>query len=121
MSDPTSRVLRGLTPATRERAAIMVNALRELGIPAAITSGRRSLAQQRTLVNRGLSRTLDSAHLRGEAFDLDVLGIDRSAIPMQFWAILGPWAEQQLGLRWGGRWRSIWDPGHFELPGSTRS
>jgi hypothetical protein len=30
--------------------------------------------------------------------------------------MLGPWAEVNLDLVWGGRWRSFVDVGHFELP-----
>lgn len=93
----------------------MVWAAREAGYPLVITSGRRTQAEQNAHVAAGRSRTRRSKHLTGEAFDVDIFGIDRNAVPRWFWALLGPWAERELGLTWGGRWSSPYDPGHFEL------
>lgn len=70
--------------------------------------------EQRVLVNRGLSRTLRSKHLEGRAFDVDVLGMNRDAVPRWWFAALGQYGES-LGLKWGGRWQTIYDPGHFEI------
>lgn len=97
---------------------VLVSALREAGVPCIIqqSGARRGYLEQTRLVLAGRSRTLRSAHLAGKAFDIDVAGIDRSDIPRAFWNVVGPWAERQLGLKWGGRWSDPWDPGHFELP-----
>ncbi len=118
MIDPSPGILAELTPPTRERALIMLNAYRRAGVPLMATSGRRNIDEQRRLVAAGRSRTLDSAHLRGEAFDVDIRGWKRDQIPRWFWDHIGPFGEA-LGLVWGGRWRSLWDPGHFELPRRT--
>lgn len=115
MSDRTQEFINGLEPRTAERAFWLVWSARNAGYPVVITSGRRTRGAQADLVRRGLSQTLDSAHLRGEAFDIDVFGMRRDDVPLWFWNIIGPWAETNLGLRWGGRWRTLWDPGHFEL------
>lgn len=115
-TDPTLGNLASLSPRAQAAAYQLVLACRDAGLPVIITSALRDPATQRDLVARGLSKTLDSAHVRGEAFDIDWYGWDRRDIPQWFWQIVGPWAETQLGLRWGGRWRSLWDPGHFELP-----
>lgn len=93
----------------------MVNAAREAGIPLVITSSLRTPAEQKELVRRGFSQTQNSRHLTGRAFDVDIFGLSRDQVPKWFWDILGPWAERWLKLKWGGRWRSIYDPGHFEL------
>lgn len=117
MIDPTLAQLVTLDPKMRELATILLTALREAGIPAIITAlgARRGTTEQRRLVAGGRSKTLRSKHLTGHAFDIDVAGLNRDAIPREFWNIVGPWAEQNLGLRWGGRFKGFWDPGHFEI------
>lgn len=112
--DPTLEILTGLTPATARVAVEFVSGVRRAGFPLVLTSGRRGLAEQRRLVAAHRSRTLRSKHLSGEAFDVDVLGVARDAVPQWFWDALGPYGER-FGLTWGGRWRAIYDPGHFEL------
>jgi len=114
--DPTQANLASLVPEMRWRAIEFINALRSVGIPAYISSARRSRAEQARLVAAGRSLDLNSPHLRGFAFDFDVVGFSRSEIPDEFWHIVGPWAEQELDVVWGGRFASLWDPGHFQLP-----
>lgn len=112
--DPTERIIAGLAEPTRTRAFLLVYAARQAGIPIIVTSGRRSIDAQRDLVRMGRSRTLRSKHLEGQAFDIDLWRVDRSAVSEALWATIGPWAERYLGLKWGGRWSSIYDPAHFE-------
>ncbi len=114
MYDPTEEMIYGLNPTTANQARWLVWACRTAGAPVIITSGRRSQAEQHRLFDAGRTKTLQSKHLRGEAFDIDVAGLSRDAVPTWFWNTVGPWAESQLGLVWGGRWKSIYDPGHFE-------
>lgn len=114
LRDPTIENLTELLPDIRARAIELVNAARAAGVPLIITSGRRTLDEQRLLVNSGRSRTLRSKHLEGRAFDVDVLGLNRDAVPRWWFAALGSYGES-LGLKWGGRWQTIYDPGHFEL------
>lgn len=116
MSDETERHLEQLSPETRDRAYWLIWAFRTAGVPLVITSSRRTPYEQEQLVLAGRSRTLRSKHLEGKAFDVDVYGLSRDSIPRWFWDVIGPWAEEQLGLRWGGRFTSLWDPGHFESP-----
>jgi len=113
--DPTLGQLQGLEPTTRDVAQVLIDYLRNNGIPAIITAqgGRRNEAEQAKLVQMGLSRTSNSAHLAGRAFDLDVLGYSRDEVPKWLWQHLGQIAES-AGLIWGGRWG--WDWGHFEVP-----
>ena len=115
MADSTLSHIHTLDPALQPRAYLLVYAARVAGYPVVITSSRRSLERQRELVGAGRSRTLDSKHLAGRAFDIDWHGWNRDDVPEQFWHVIGPWAEQQLGLKWGGRFSTIRDLGHFEL------
>jgi peptidoglycan LD-endopeptidase CwlK len=114
MYDPTLSHLANLVPKVRTPATYLVIAARNAGVPLIITSSRRTTWEQVRLYLAGRTRTLNSAHLRGEAFDIDVVGWQRDAIPTPFWDAVGEYGEG-LGLAWGGRFKSIYDPGHFEL------
>jgi hypothetical protein len=57
---------------------------------------------------------MNSKHLTGAAFDVDFLGYGRDEVPGYVWTWMGE-LGRYLGLRWGGDWRSFYDPGHFEL------
>lgn len=115
-TDPTLAQLRGLTAQTRALAVELINELRDAGWPAVIVAlgARRTQAEQRQLVRTGLSNDLHSPHLRGRAFDLDLYRQKRGDVPQVFWEAAGELGEQ-LGLRWGGRWRKP-DVAHFEVP-----
>lgn len=115
MYDPTLANLYTLEPNTRNAAFYLVNAFRQAGVPVIITSARRSYAEQLRHYFAGRSRTLTSRHLSGRAFDVDVAGWNRADIPASFWGVIGPYGEA-LGLKWGGRWKDPYDPGHFEAP-----
>lgn len=119
MQDPTPGQIASLDPQIRDRAAILINALRGVGVPAVIQplGARRSVAEQLKLYQSGtgVTATTKSRHVLGMAFDLDVYGLNRNDIPGWFWEIVGPWAEKSLGLVWGGRWKNPYDPGHFQL------
>ena len=114
VSDPTSRNLATLEEPARSAAYWLVWAARTAGYPVIITSSRRTKREQDALIAGGLSRARHSKHLDGQAFDIDWYGWNRDDIPGWFWDQIGPWAEQQLALKWGGRWSSPYDPGHFE-------
>jgi hypothetical protein len=43
-----------------------------------------------------------------------------SGMITKLWKKVGAVGEQ-LGLRWGGRWRNPYDPGHFEWTGGLSS
>lgn len=110
MYDPSPEVVNGLEPATRVRAIYLLNAFRAAGIPLMATSGRRTYGEQLKLVWEGKSKTVSSKHLTGRAFDVDVAGWSRDALPYNFWAVLWQYAEG-LGLRAPLK---TWDKGHFE-------
>lgn len=120
--DPLSRArVDGLEPLTRILALrFLASSSRRL----AITSGRRSSAEQAALYAQG--RTTPgpivthappgtSFHETGRAFDVapvDVLGRPYWPESPALWAELGELGEA-AGLKWGGRWQ--WpDRPHFE-------
>lgn len=113
-NDPTIGHINNLQPALAARAFQLVNSCRAAGIPLYISSSIRTVAQQAALVKSGASRTMDSKHLTGRAFDVDVLGYGRDELPRWWWTMLGEYGEY-LGMRWGGRFTGFFDGGHFEL------
>lgn len=115
MADETQYHLARLEPRTRQAAFVLVDAARRAGIPLVISSSRRSLSEQKALLLQGRTRTLQSKHLAGKAFDVDWFGVNRDQVPPWLWSALGPFAEKNLGLIWGGRFKTIRDPGHFEF------
>lgn len=122
MNDPTPQQLAGLSPTLQPIAIEIINLFRDAGIPLGIVAlgGRRTSAQQSNLVGKGVSATLNSYHLTGDAFDVDVLGFPRDQIPPQFWNIYGQVVES-YGLVWGGRWSQPYDPAHAQLPKALKS
>ncbi len=79
-----------------------------------ITCTKRLRAEQKALVAQGLSKTMNSKHLSGKAFDIAVL--KNGKISWTFADYL-PYGEigEAVGLTWGGRWTTIKDGPHFEL------
>lgn len=113
-NDRTAEHISTLDPRLAPRALQFINGLRAAGIPAYISSSLRTASQQADLVRRGLSRTAQSKHLSGRAFDWDILGWNRDNIPKWVYVILGEYGEA-LGMNWGGRWTNPYDAGHFEI------
>lgn len=97
--------LQGLEPDVQQAAIFLVNAYRQAGYPAIITSGRRT-AQHNLLVGGAMA----SRHLSGRAIDLAFLGV--SPAPLT-WLEPGGLLWEAMGGRWGGRF-SIPDPIHFD-------
>ena len=107
--------IRRLSPDIQLAAWYLVAIVRDAGVPLQITSSLRSREEQAALVRAGRSLTLRSAHLEGQAFDVDVHGYGRDQIPLWWFEQLG-YLGEYLGLRWGGRWTGVKDYGHFENP-----
>lgn len=112
MYDPSPGIVESLEPLTRARAIYLLNAFRAAGVPLIATSGRRGYFEQAYLVATGKSRTLTSKHLAGKAFDVDIAGWSRDAVPPAFWTILKSYSAQ-LGLV---NPVFSWDKGHLESP-----
>jgi len=93
----------------------MVESVRAAGFPLQITSSVRTRADQEAFFASGASATLQSKHLIGEAFDVDIHGYARDEVPLWFWYELGYFGEW-IGFRWGGRWSDPFDLAHFENP-----
>lgn len=86
------------------------------GIDLLIVETYRTPERQDKLKKRGRSRLRgdQSKHQYGLAIDVVPIVNNRMVwYNRKLWLKIGKMGEKR-GLRWGGRWRKFWDPGHFE-------
>ncbi len=113
--------LRALHPYFRDRVTELLKACKEKGIELAIVETYRTHAKQFEYKSMGRKYTSSGAgrskHQYGLAIDVVPI-IDSVAVwdNPALWRKVGVVGEK-LGLRWGGRWRKPYDPGHFEWTG----
>jgi len=114
--------LNSLHPYFRDKVIELIRQCREKGIELAIVETYRTPTKQNEYKSMGRRYTRTkggfSNHQYGLAVDL-VPMIDTVAQwhNIALWRKVGAVGER-LGLRWGGRWRYLFDPGHFEWTGS---
>lgn len=117
-----SRKLDDLSPQFRPLAILLLARCTEAQIPVLIVNTRRTVEEQAGFLAKGVSWTLHSKHLTGDAIDI---------CPFEIYALHGPdklrwnpddsvWLElgkigRKIGLVWGGDWHQR-DLGHFEYP-----
>jgi hypothetical protein len=113
--------LEALHPYLRDKAKELIRICGEKGIELAIVETYRTVAKQNEYKSMGKKYTRSvgglSKHQYGLAIDV-VPVIDSAAAwnNIAVWRKIGAVGEK-LGLRWGGRWRRPFDPGHFEWTG----
>jgi TP901 family phage tail tape measure protein len=121
----SQRSVEHLTGVDSRLVEILALAKQMSGIDFEITDGLRTVEEQRELVARGASQTMNSRHLTGMAADVVIMNADGSAnwSPEAYTELAG-YVEQaagQLGyqdqLTWGGEWQSFFDGPHFQLDG----
>lgn len=90
----------------------------EIGVQFVVVCGRRTLAEQKTLVATGKSKTLHSRHLTGHAVDLVDTKFTWSEPAMLNISAGIKQAAADVGvpIEWGGDWKSFIDTPHFQLP-----
>ena len=85
-----------------------------------ITSGVRTVEQQKELVAAGRSQTMKSNHLTGHAFDIVVYVDGKVTWDLKFYEAVSEVikecaAEIDESVQWGGDWTSFIDGPHFQL------
>jgi peptidoglycan L-alanyl-D-glutamate endopeptidase CwlK len=106
-----------LNPIPRDRAWIQLYLLREWGFDPYLNEGRRSKERQAELFSEGKSKTLQSKHLTGDAWDICLYKHGWDA-PHEFKRAIGR-AARIAGCVWGGQWKSFgaegdWAHSQFE-------
>ena len=113
--------LNALHPFFRDRIIELIENCKEKGIELAIVETYRTHAKQHEYKTMGKKYTSSGAgrskHQYGLAIDVVPI-VDSVAVwdNAALWRKIGVTGEK-LGLRWGGRWRKPYDPGHFEWTG----
>jgi hypothetical protein len=117
--------LQSLHPYFRDKISQLIKNCKKKGIELTIVESYRTHAKQSEYFNMGRKYTRSaggkSKHQYGLAVDV-VPVIDSVAVwdNLTLWKKIGTEGEK-LGLRWGGRWRSPFDPAHFEWTGGANT
>jgi len=93
-----------------ELANTVKRALELSPIDFGVTEGKRSIERQKELVARGLSQTMNSKHLTGNAVDLVAYLSGRVCWEMSAYDELADAMKQaaketEIAVRWGGAWQ----------------
>lgn len=117
--------VQALHPYFRDRVLELIRRCEAKGIQLAIVETYRTHAKQSEYKNMGKKYTRSGAgkskHQYGLAIDLvPIVNGQAQWHNKHLWYRIGVTGEQ-LGLRWGGRWRSLYDPGHFEWTGGLNA
>jgi len=115
--------LESLHPYFRDKVLELFRICKSKGIELAIVETYRTHAKQTEYRSMGRRYTRTPAgrskHQYGMAIDfVPIVNSKPQWNNTRLWRRIGPIGEQ-LGLRWGGRWRRLYDPGHFEWTGGT--
>ena len=107
LSSRSREKLSGVKP---ELAGTVKRALELSPIDFGVTEGIRSLERQKELVARGLSQTMNSKHLTGNAVDLVAYLSGRVCWEMSAYDELADAVKQAaketgVAIRWGGAWQ----------------
>jgi hypothetical protein len=117
--------LNALHPYLRDKVCKLIELCRQKGIELAVVETYRTHTKQNEYRTMGKKYTRsgggNSKHQYGLAVDV-VPVVDGKAQwdNIRLWRKVGLLGEQ-LGLRWGGRWKNPFDPGHFEWSGGLSS
>jgi hypothetical protein len=110
-----------LHPYFRDKVLQLIAACKKKGIEVAIVETYRTRAKQAEYKGMGKKYTSSGAgkskHQYGLAIDIvPIVGDTAVWHNKVLWKKIGVIGER-IGLRWGGRWRHPFDPGHFEWSG----
>lgn len=113
--------LQSLHPYFRDKVLELIRQSKLKGIELAIVETYRTPTKQNEYKAKGRKYTRvgpgQSKHQYGLAVDVvPVINGKPQWRNIALWRKIGPIGER-LGMQWGGRWRRLFDPGHFEWTG----
>jgi hypothetical protein len=122
---PMITALEALHPYFRDRIIQLIAMARAKGIELAVVESYRTRAKQAEYKSMGRKFTRSGAgsskHQYGLAVDVvPIVNGQAEWHNIALWRKVGVMGER-LGLRWGGRWRHPYDPGHFEWTSGLNS
>lgn len=117
--------LKSLHPYFRDKIIELIRVCKASGINLVVVESYRTPAKQDEYFGMGKKYTRTpggiSRHQYGLAVDLVPV---KNSVPVwdneKLWRKIGV-AGERLGLRWGGRWHTPYDPAHFEWSGNVSS
>lgn len=114
-----------LHPYFRDKVLDLIEKCKAKGIELAFVETYRTHAKQNEYKGMGKKYTRSgggkSKHQYGLAVDVvPIVNGEAQWNNMALWRRIGVMGEK-LGLRWGGRWRHPFDPGHFEWTGGLNT
>ena len=117
--------LKALHPYFRDKIGQLIANCKKIGIEVSVVESFRTKSKQAEYFGMGKKYTRSSGgkskHQYGLACDLvPIVNGAAQWDDKKLWKRIGMEGEK-LGLRWGGRWRSIYDPAHFEWTGGLTS
>lgn len=117
--------LNSLHPFFRDQVLKLIAKCSAKGIELAVVETYRTHAKQHEYKSMGKKYTASGAGRSKHQYGLavDVVPVVNSVAVWDnaiLWRKIGAVGEK-LGLRWGGRWRNPYDPGHFEWTGGFTS
>ncbi len=119
----SERVIATLLPHVKPYARALFFKAHDNGIPINIISGTRTFGEQDALYAQGRTAPGDivtnarggySNHNFGIAFDIGVFSGNRYLPESPLYKAVGA-LGMELGLEWGGNWKTIVDQAHFQL------
>ena len=115
--------LNALHPYFRDQISTLIRNCKAKGIDIAVVETYRTHAKQHEYKTMGKGYTNSGAGKSKHQYGLavDVVPIVKGVAVWNntaLWRRIGVQGEK-LGLRWGGRWRRPYDPGHFEWTGGV--
>ncbi len=122
---PMITELTALHPYFRDKVAKLIFLCKQKGIELRIVETFRTHAKQDEYKGMGKAYTRKgggkSNHQYGLAVDVvPMVNGEPQWESKALWRKIGIIGEQ-LGMRWGGRWRYLYDPGHFEWTGGLNA
>ncbi len=117
--------LDALHPYFRDKVIALIAQCKTKGIELAVVESYRTHAKQNEYkaMGKGYTRSSGGKSKHQYGLAIDVVPVVDSVAQWnnaRLWRKVGIIGEQ-LGLRWGGRWKSLYDPGHFEWTGGLSS
>jgi peptidoglycan L-alanyl-D-glutamate endopeptidase CwlK len=123
LSESSLNKLQGVHP---DLVKVVVRAIQISPVDFTVTCGVRTAAEQKKLVAKGASTTMNSRHIPGK----DGLSKAVDLAALQGGAITWDWAyyhkiaaamkqaakELGVSIEWGGDWKTFKDGPHFQLP-----
>lgn len=97
---------------------LLVRRMLKIGVPMYATEVMRDKERQAELVKQKRSQLYDGPHMHGMAVDV-VHSLKLWDMTKMQWDLIGHVgkeiiAQEGLSIRWGGDWKTLWDPAHWE-------